>query len=195
QERVSPELESKYKEELNKMFTEKLSVPKSIGTFILAGLRLLIGLAEIGVGVFDRIPSFVFPSAPCPLGIPFVLRFLLVAVGLFLILMSLKGLDLVRRGEMDRSRDVRHMAWLKSSLGWTSSLLFVALGLTELIARREQIGMILITGALVLLVISALPLLFSKINQADLDTRQKLLEIELRLAALDERLQGGAPKP
>ncbi|MCE5270432.1 hypothetical protein LLH00_04035, partial [bacterium] len=47
QERVSPELESKYKEELNKMFTEKLSVPKSIGTFILAGLRLLIGLAEI----------------------------------------------------------------------------------------------------------------------------------------------------
>ncbi len=191
QERVSPELHGKYKEELDKMFTEKLSVPKSIGTFILAGLRLLIGLAEIGLGVLDRIPSFVFPSAPCPLGIPLILRFLLVAVGLLLILLSLKGLDLVRRGEYDRSRDVKQMAWIKSSLGWTGAFLLLVCGFIE---QNFVVRLILLSMCLGLCVIAALPLLFAKINQADLDTRQKLLEIELRLASLDERLQGSGPK-
>jgi len=192
QERVSPELESKYKEELNKMFTEKLSTPKTIGTFILSGLRLLIGLAEIGLGLFDRIPGFGLVNIPSPIGIPFILRFLLVAVGLFLILMSLKGLLLVRRGEMDRSRDVKHMAWLKASLGYTAAILTMVGGFIE---HNYQVTLILFAMSLIFLVISSLPLLFAKINQADLDTRQKLLEIELRLASLDERLQGGAPKP
>ncbi len=191
QEQINPVLHSKYKEEMEKMFIEKLSAPKAAGTFILSGLRLLIGLVQIFMGAFDYIPSFGFIKVPNPLGIPFVLRILLVSVGLVLVLLSLKGLDLVRRGEYDRNRDVKHIAWLKASLGYAAAILVMVAGS---MVGNFQLELVLFTMALVFLVISALPLLFEKINRADLDTRQKLLEIELRLVALDERLGGREPK-
>ena len=49
-------------------------------------------------------------------------------------------------------------------------------------------GVQMVVNGLVFLMMAAVFMIFSRINQAELNTREKLLEIELRLAEIAEKI-------
>ena len=104
-----------------------------------------------------------------------------VFAGVFAVLVA----RIVQRGVLHLKTDEPAMA----GMGWACVVVMVILFM--LIAGRmpdTTRGVLMVANGLVFLVMAATGLVLSRVGQAELRTREKLLEIEYRLAEMGERM-------
>ena len=176
-ESFNPELHSHYREEMEKMFTEEITGVRRFGWWARDLFLLLFGLALIGSAIFNQ-----------PFALPTVGRWLWAISGAFTLGIALLGLRIVWNKKTDLRKDSKLFALVGSS-GMT--VVAFAIMLAAFLMRDLQNFASLVPYALLAIIIGMLISVLDKVQQGELNTREKLLEIEYRLAALDERLQGG----
>lgn len=176
-ERVNSELHSHYREEMEKMFTEEITGVRKFGLWAGNLLRLLLGLGITFNAVFNY-----------PLAFGAAVRWLWGIGGTAILVISFFGLRVVWRKSLDLRKDLPLMALLKKY--GISLVAFYMVGFA-LFEPDLHVTFFMVIIAILLIVIGTVPVILDRIQQGELNTREKLLEIEYRLAALDERLQGG----
>ena len=93
--------------------------------------------------------------------------------------------SIVKRGVFDLRAHPKAMA----GLGWVVALTVVILAMLAGIKLADPIkGVQMVVNGLVFLMIAAVFMIFNRIDQAELNTREKLLEIELHLAEIAEKI-------
>lgn len=179
-ERMNSEIQHEYEREINKMFNEEIKGAKKIGLWAGNLLRIAFGLGFMLNAFFNQ--PFVLPAAG---------RLLWAIAGLALLAMAIVGIRIALQNKMDLRKDSRIYALTKSSglyvVGF--AVLIMALGLRDI-----QTLTLLTPIALLTIAMGILISIHDRVNQSELNIREKLLEIEYRLAALDERLKGGGGK-
>jgi hypothetical protein len=136
-------------------------------------------LAFIGSALFNQ-----------PISLPTVGRWLWGLSGVFVLGIALLGMRIAWKKNLDLKKDSKFFA-LVGSTGMTVvafTILFVAFLVGDLQNFADLAPM-----ALLIIIIGMLISVLDRVGQGELNTREKLLEIEYRLAALDERLQGDKP--
>jgi len=176
-ERVNSELHSHYREEMEKMFTEEITGVRKFGLWAKDLFLLLVGCALIGNALFNQ-----------PISLPIIGRWLWGLSGIFTLGIALLELRLVWKKKMDLRKDSKLFALVGSS-GMT--VIAFSILLAAFLIRDLQSFAMMAPMALLAIIIGILISVDNHIKQGELNTREKLLEIEYRLAALDERLQGG----
>jgi len=176
-ELVNPELHSHYREEMEKMFTQEIIGIRRFGLWAKDLFLLLFGSALLWNALFNQLIS-----------LPTLGRWLWGLSGIFTLGIALLELRMVWNKKMDLRKDSKFFALVGSS-GMT--VIAFSIILVAFLMRDLQSSVILIPIALLAIIIGILISVDNRVQQAELNTREKLLEIEYRLAALDERLQGG----
>jgi hypothetical protein len=87
------------------------------------------------------------------------------------------------RGTMDLRFDTRRMA----AMVWVFAVMMTFFLLVGMSAKDRMLGLMLITQGLAFLVGAAVFFITNFIAQAEVSTRKKLLQLELRLAELSEK--------
>ena len=90
--------------------------------------------------------------------------------------------SVLRRGEIDLKRDARRIAQMVWSFTVLMSVFFCAVGMSR---PDKQISVLLILQSLVFLIGAAVYWLNHRIEESELNVKEKLLEIELQLAELN----------
>lgn len=173
---VHHDLELKYKKEIEKMFNQEISGVNRFGWWAKNLFLLIFGFALICGAFFNQ-----------PISLPTAGRWLWGISGAFTLGIALLGLRLGWNKKIDLRKDSKVFALVGSS-GMTAVaflVLFVAF-----LTRDLQNMVYLAPMAMLILIIGILISVNDRVQQGELNTREKLLEIEYRLAALDERLQG-----
>jgi hypothetical protein len=174
-EQVNPALKERYHKELQAMLEKKLS-----------GFRrwVWLGSAIMGLGftVFFGTLAVVAPAE-----FPWWGRLGFAAGALFGIGWGLLGLKVVWRGSLDLKFDTA------VGNGMTWGLVVVMVTLAMVFAPENTAGLRMILSGLVFLVMGALFMMRHVIEQSELKTREKLLEVEYRLAELTETVKAGKP--
>ena len=179
-EQVDSELHRRYEEEIEKMFTEKITPVRKLGWCSRDLFLLLFGLALTGSAIFNQ-----------PIALPPAARWLWGISGAFTLLIAVLGFRLTGRKSLDLRKDPRLIASVAST-GMT--VVGFAVILIAFLTRNLEVMATLTPIAMLILVIGILIGVDNRVQQGELNTREKLLEIEYRLAALDERLGGGGKK-
>ena len=97
-------------------------------------------------------------------------------------------LSVIRRGSFDR----RKVAVASAGIAWGFTVIMTTLML--LLSNQhpdEAVGTRMVVVSLVFLVMAAVFMIGARVQTAELNTREKLLEIEYRLAELSEKIGGG----
>lgn len=175
-EPVHHDLELKYKKEIEKMFNQEITGVRRFGWWAKNLFLFLFGLALIGSAFFNQ-----------PISLPAIGRWLWGLGGAFTLGIALLELRLVWKKKMDLRKDSKFLALVGSS-GMIA--IAFALLLAAFLTRDLQTIAYLAPMALLIIIIGILIGVEDRVQQGELNTREKLLEIEYRLAALDERLQG-----
>jgi hypothetical protein len=176
-ERVNPELHSHYREEMEKMFTQEIIGVRRFGLWAKNLFLFLFGSVLLWSALFNQ-----------PISLPTFGRWLWGLSGAFTLGIALLELRMVLNKKMDLRKDSKFFALVGSS-GMT--VIAFSILLVAFLTRDLQSFAILAPIALLAIIIGILISVDNHIQQGELNTREKLLEIEYRLAALDERLQGG----
>ncbi len=108
-----------------------------------------------------------------------------LAVGvLFGLAWAAVGARICWRGELDLKLDARRIA----AMVWTFTvLMMVFFLLVGMSAQDRLLGLTMIASGLAFLIAAAVYWLNYRIEQSELNTREKLLQIELRLAEMTEK--------
>ena len=170
-EPLSPESSQKLQQELHAMFIRRLNLPSRIF------------MSVVGVAAFSSAMVCGF-LAVTEANLPTLARVGLAVGTLFGLAWAALAARIVRRGVMDLKFDNRLIA----AMVWVFTILmmmfFLAVGMS---AEDRLLGVMLILNGLVFLIGAAVHFLTFRIEQAELSTREKLLELELRLAELCEK--------
>ena len=176
-EQVTPALKERYHKELQAMLEKKLS-----------GFRrwVWLGSAIMGLGfaVLFGTLAVVEPAEFPPWG-----RLGFAAGALFGIGWLLLGLKVVWRGSLDLKFDTA----AANGMAWGLAVVMVTLAMV--FAPENTVGLRMILSGLVFLVMGALFVIRHVIEQSELKTREKLLEIEYRLAELTDGMKPERPLP
>jgi len=171
-EQWDPVYQERYRKELQKMLEKKLT-----------GVRRwsYIFWIVLGIGFTILFGTVAIIARELP-----VLARVGFAVGAVsgLVWACLAG-SIVKRGVFDLKAHPKAMA----GLSWVTVVIMVTLFM--LIGSRipDAIkGVQMVVNCLVFLMMAAVFMIFARINQAELNTREKLLEIELRLAEIAEKM-------
>ena len=89
--------------------------------------------------------------------------------------------SVLRRGEMDLKRDARRIAQMVWGFTLLMSIFFCAVGLSR---PDNQASVLMMVQSLVFLICAAVYWLNHRIEESELNVKEKLLEIELQLAEL-----------
>lgn len=89
--------------------------------------------------------------------------------------------SILRRGEMDLKRDARRIAQMVWCFTLLMSIFFCAVGMSR---PDKPVSVLLMVQSLVFLVSAAVYWLNHRIEESELNVKEKLLEIELHLAEL-----------
>ncbi len=89
--------------------------------------------------------------------------------------------SVLRRGEMDLKRDTRRIAQMVWGFTLLMSIFFCAVGMSR---PDKPVSVLLILQSLIFLIGAAVYWLNHRIEESELNVREKLLEIELHLAEL-----------
>jgi hypothetical protein len=175
-DKATPALKEKYELAVQAMLEQKLT-----------GARRLawIGSGILGVGF---VAVFGTAAVAAPRGFPVLGRAIFVAGAFFGLVWAAFCAWLVRRGRFDlrsHARAAAGVVWCFVVIVTTCSLL-VSGKLPDKIA-----GVRMIAASLVFLVIAAVFMVMARIQTAELNTREKLLEVEYRLAELSEAMRRG----
>ena len=103
---------------------------------------------------------------------------------LFGLAWAIVGAGIAWRGELDLKRDSRRIAVMAWSFTVLMTTFFLVAGMNA--ADRLQ-GLMMIAGGLPFLIGAGVYWLNYRIEQAELTTQEKLLQLELRLAMLSEK--------
>ncbi len=171
-EQWDPIYQERYRKELQKMLEKKLTGARrwvyifwaALGT----GFTLLFGTLAIIAGELPLLARFGF------------------AVGaVFGLVWACLAGSIVKRGVFDLKAHPKAMAGLSWGLVVIMVTLFMLIGggLPDAIK-----GVQMVVNGLVFLIMAAMFMVLSRINEAELKTREKLLEIELRLAEIAEKM-------
>ena len=170
-ERVTPALKEHYARELQAMYEKQLT-----------GFRrwsfLIAGIAGIGFAIGFGVMAVMMPP-----GFPLLGRLTFAAGALFGVGWAVLGFRVFRRGRLNMKID---NAW---ALRMGAALpLLVAIALMA--SAPETIGGLrMAISGVFWFVFAAIFMIHYVIDRSTLETREKLLEIELRLAELSERIK------
>lgn len=176
-ERITPDLKRRYDLEVQAMIQKKLARWQSwiwlaAAIFGAACAILFGGLAVVG-----------------PAGLPWAGRLGFAGGAAFGLAWAWLGLRVFRRGVLDLKLD----AGLAAGLSWCLPVFLTTL---FMVAAPEDVrGLRMILCGLVFLVGGAMFLTRHIVEQSELKTREKLLEIEYRLAELAEAMRSGGSRP
>jgi hypothetical protein len=170
-EHVTPSLKERHEEEIRAMIEKQLTRPANIawGLSGLAGMVLAVGFGILAIAL--------------PREAPWYARLGFVGGALFGIGWAYLGFKIFRRGFIDLKVD----AGIYAGLSWGLPVFLVTMFMVW--APDNITGLRMILSGLVFLVMGAMFLLRNIIEQSELKTREKLLEIEYRLAELTEALK------
>ena len=176
-ERVTPSLRERHEEEIRTMIEKQLTRPASIvwGLSGLAGMVLAVGFGILAIAL--------------PREVPWYARLGFVGGALFGIGWAYLGFRIFRRGFIDLKVD----AGIYAGLSWGLPVFLVTVFMVW--APDNITGLRMILSGLVFLVMGAMFLLRNFIDQSEMKTREKLLEIEYRLAELTEAVKPGGSGP
>jgi fucose 4-O-acetylase-like acetyltransferase len=159
------------------MFTQEIIGVRRFGLWAKNLFLFLFGSALLWSALFNQ-----------PISLPTFGRWLWGLSGAFTLGIALLELRMVWNKKMDLRKDSKFFTLVGSS-GMT--VIAFSILLVAFLIRDLQNFAILAPMALLVIIIGILISVDNRIQQGELNTREKLLEIEYRLAALDERLQGG----
>jgi hypothetical protein len=174
EEKVSPELRERYREEVKNMLERKLTKREKIGWtfgivlccffFVFFGYWALFAPPE-----FPLAGRIVFGLGPV-----FALAYIAFAV------------SVLRRGKLHR---IRTEDW-SAKLGYGFVLLLMVIALVWGGQMEDQVaGISMVLSTLVFFILfGVLPMILNRVNRAEWKLREDLLRIELELAELREKL-------
>jgi hypothetical protein len=175
-EQVTPALKERYHKELQVMFDKKLS-----------GMRRWVWLGATMMGLAFAV---LFGTLAVVLAeFPWWSRLTFAAGAVFGIGWALLGLKIFRRGSIDLKFDTA------AANGMTWGVVVLMVTVCMVFAPENTVGLRMILSALVFLVMGAVFLIRHVVEQAELKTREKLLEIECHLAELADRMKPEGPLP
>jgi len=176
-EPVNHKLKLKFNKEIEKMYHREITGVRRLGLWAKDTFLLLFGTVLICSALFNQ-----------PISLPPLGRWLWGVGGAFTLVIALLELRLVWNKKMDLRKD-SNISTLVGTTGMT--IVAFAILFAGLYSRDLQQMVILAPIALLVIIIGILISVYNRVQQGELNTREKLLEIEYRLAALDEKLQGG----
>jgi len=177
-EQVTPALKERYDKEVQAMLEKRIT---GTGRWVWLGSTVMSVVFAVLLGTLTIIAPAEVPL-PARIG---------PAVGaLFSVGFAILGLRVFRRGSIDMKFDTavyNGMIWVFVVL---MAIMFMVM---SLLVPDRIVGLWMIIFALVFLVVGAVFLIRHVIEQSELRTREKLLEIEYRLAELAEAMKLGKP--
>ncbi|HUU26536.1 MAG TPA: hypothetical protein VM123_01875 [archaeon] len=176
-EPVNHELQLKFEREIEKMFNQEITGLRRFGLWAKNTFLLLFGIVLICSAFFNQ-----------PISLPPLGRWLWGIGGAFTLGIALLELRIVWNKKMDLRKDSK-VSTLVGTTGMT--VLAFSILFAGLYSRDLQQMVILAPMAMLVMIIGILISVYNRVQQGELNTREKLLEIEYRLTALDERLPGG----
>lgn len=176
-EPITPALQERYHEELQAMLSKQLH-----------GMRrwIWVGVSITGLGFAALFGTL---AVVLPAEFPWSGRLIFAAGAFFGIGWGLLGLKVSWRGSLDLRSDT----WAANGMAWALPVLVVTVAMVS--APDNVVGLRMILCALVFLVMGAAFLMRHVVEQSELKTREKLLEIEYRLAELTDRMKPEGPVP
>jgi hypothetical protein len=173
-EQVNPALKEHYQKELQAMLEKQL-----------IGMRRWVWLGSTVMGLGFAV---LFGTlAVIPMEIALWGRLIFAMGALFGIGWGLLGLKVFLRGSLDLKFDTS----VANGMIWALPVLVVTVAMV--FAPENLVGLRMILSCLVFLVMGAMFLIRHIIEQSELKTREKLLEIEYRLAGLTDRMKPEGP--
>ena len=153
----------------------------------ITGVSRWVWLGIIGVNMVAAALLVTF-TIIVPPGVPLLARLPVAVAALFSVGFVILGLYAFLRGSINLKFDTA----VYSGMIWVFGVLLATMFIV--IAPNSILGLRMITFGLVILVIGAVFLVRNVIEQSELKTREKLLEIEYRLAELAETAKPGTTK-
>jgi hypothetical protein len=170
-EPLSADSRQKLQQELHDMFVKELNVPHRI-------FLSIVGVAGLASAVVCG--SLAVTEA----NLPTLARVGLGVGTLFGLAWAAMAARIVRRGTMDIRHDNRRIA----AMVWVFTVLMTVFFLMVGMSMEDRLlGLMMIAQSLAFLIGAGVYLLAYRIEQAELGIREKLLELELRLAERAER--------
>jgi hypothetical protein len=170
-EQITPSLKDRYDKEIQMMIEKKLT---GFGRWV----WLVQAIASLAFAVFLGVLAVTLPAA-----FPWPGRLGLAGGVVFSIGWAILGIRVFRRGLLDLKIDTGAVA----ALSWCLPVFLVTIFMVW--APNSIAGLRMILFGLVFLVMGAVFLIRHVIEQSELKSREKLLEIEYRLAELTEALK------
>ena len=174
-EQTTPSLKERYQKETKAMFEKKLTRPMKLAW---------IGTGILGMGF---VVLFGTTAIMAPKELPMLARSMFVAGAVFGLAWAVLAALIVKRGAMSLKSHG------KALVGMTWCFLVLLTTLTLLLASQHPdriVGVHMICAVLPFLIMGAVFMIQYRIQEAELNTREKLLEIELRMTDLAEKLEG-----
>jgi len=167
-------LQDKYQEEIKVMFETQL-------TRRMKWEWIVTGILSIGFVVLFGTAAIMAPS-----DFPVLGRLLFGSGAVFGLAWAVLAAVILRRGSVNVTSHGKAAA----GMAWCFAVLLMAAVLVLASKHPDRIvGLHMICGVVPFLIIGAVFLLQYRIQEAELKTREKLLEIELRIAELAETLE------
>lgn len=164
----SPSIQDQLQKEIRSMLTRKLTTLHRVFLCVVAigslASALLCGSLAITQTQLPPLARIGLAT-----GVLFGLAWIIVIV------------SVLRRGEMDLKRDARRIAQMVWGFTLLMSIFFCAVGLSR---PDNQASVLMMVQSLVFLICAAVYWLNHRIEESELNVKEKLLEIELQLAEL-----------
>lgn len=171
-EPLSPNSRQQLEQELSHMFQRELSKTR----------RTFFGAVTASALVSGGICGALALTEP---DLPTLPRIALAVGSLFGLAWAVVAARICWRGALDLKRDARQIA----AMVWTFTVLMMTFFLfAGMNAENRLQGIMMIVGGLPFLIGAGVYWLNYRIEQAELNTQEKFLQLELRLAGLGERL-------
>lgn len=172
-DRTAPELDEKYRKELTAMLEKELSLARKLVFTVVAVAALVSGC----------VCAFLAATEP---ELPLAARAALAVGSVFAVAWLFTMIAVLRRGKLQLKTDSRRIAVMVWTFSVLTMVLWLYLGMSSTDPLR---GIQIILYGLTFLIGAAVYWLSHMVERNELSTREKLLELELRLAELAEKQQ------
>jgi MFS family permease len=165
-----PETHDQLRQEIKAMFVRKLTAPHR-------AVLIVVTVFSLGTAAVLAYLAATEPTLP-PLA-----RVGLGTGVLFGLAWAALGANVLRRGEMD----VKVHGRLIAGMVWCFTLLMcIFFQVLAMSAKDKLVGLLMVANGLMFLIGAAVYFLSFRIEQSELSTRERLLQLELRLAEMAE---------
>jgi len=171
-EPLDPELHDRYQKEMEKMFTQEITGMRKVGGWARDMLLLILGFALIGGALLNK--PFLMPPAG---------RWLWVFAGVLNIGIALMGIRITLKKKMDLRKDSNLIARLGFAGLFVLSFALLFVGFMS----KNLMDLVTIAPMSLLFIILAILLsVDNRVQQSELNIREKLLEMQLQLSELQK---------